>query len=854
MSFEPKVNVLLVDDHPENLLALEAILESLGQNLVRATSGAEALRCLLNQDFAVILLDVQMPDMDGFETATLIRQRERSRYTPIIFLTAYSTSDKMVYKGYSLGAVDYLFKPIEPEILKSKVAAFVDLFQKTNEVKRQAAQLAAMNGELRKREEMFRSLSACSPVGIFLTDTLGRCTYINPRYQAIYGMTLEESLGDGWTRAIHPQDRERIIADWYAVSSEGEEYTGEFRTLTPAGIERWVHMSSSPMLCDQGEVIGYVGTIEDITERKQAEEEHIKLIREQTARQEAETANRLKDEFLATLSHELRTPLTSILGWSRLLRQRKFDEKAIARALETIERNASLQAQLIDDILDVSRIIRGKLHLNLCPVNLTSVISTVVNSVRPEAEAKNIQLGYVIEPAAQENGRSGDGEMERLAEQVTPSQAAPSPFLVFGDINRLQQVVWNLLNNALKFTPEGGKVEVRLLISPEFPVLSSESSSKLISPQQPQELIGGELAQAKSSSVLLQVSDTGSGISPDFLPHVFDRFRQADGSITRNQGGLGLGLAIVRYLVEMHGGSVHAESPGVGQGATFTVKLPLVETGTAKKEGERGGWVVGEVEGDREVEGLGSSGRSQHPSGISYAYGTPTANGEAAPTQSPGSGNPPAAPQFLHEGNPPPLAVAPRGARHCSLSHRAEVSELEATGVGVGGQWGGVEKNLSPSYACSTARPNKDATGTPHHLVTSSPHRSPLKDLQVLVVDDDTDTRDFVTTMLQQFGATVTSVASVRQALSAIEKSLPDVLVSDIGMPEEDGYTLIREVRNLEPEIGGHIPAIALTAYVREQDCTRALESGFQMYVTKPVEPANLINAIAKMAQRNCPL
>ncbi|MEI2581499.1 response regulator, partial [Scytonema sp. PRP1] len=285
MSFEPKVNVLLVDDHPENLLALEAILESLDQNLVRATSGAEALRCLLNQDFAVILLDVQMPDMDGFETATLIRQRERSRHTPIIFLTAFSTSDNMVFKGYSIGAVDYLFKPINPEILKSKVAAFVDLFQKTLEVKRQAAQLAAMNKELRKREEMFRSLSACSPVGIFLTDTLGKCTYINPRYQAICEMTLEESLGDGWTRAIHPEDRGRVIADWYAVSAEGQEYTGEFRILTPTGIERWVHMSSSPMLSDKGEVIGYVGTIEDITERKQAQEEHINFIREQTARQ-----------------------------------------------------------------------------------------------------------------------------------------------------------------------------------------------------------------------------------------------------------------------------------------------------------------------------------------------------------------------------------------------------------------------------------------------------------------------------------------------------------------------------------------------------------------------------------------
>lgn len=587
MSLEPKVNVLLVDDHSENLLALEAILESLGQNLVRATSGAEALRRLLSQDFAVILLDVQMPDMDGFETASLIRQRERSRHTPIIFLTAYNTSDSMVFKGYSLGAVDYLFKPIEPEILKSKVAAFVDLFQKTVEVQRQAAQLAVMNTELRKREEMFRSLSACSPVGIFLTDTVGKCTYVNPRYQAICGMTLEESLGDGWTRAIHPEDRAQIIADWYAVSGEGQEYRGEFRIVTADEMEHWIYMSSSPMLSDTGEVTGYVGTVEDITERKKAAEEHIKLIREQTARQEAETANRLKDEFLATLSHELRTPLTSILGWAKMLRQRKLDEKAMARALETIERNASLQAQLIEDILDVSRIIRGKLQLNICPVNLASVVATVVDGIRLEAEAKGIQVEYLVEPTSPQSDRSGEQDTPSPHHSPILSQAFSSPFLVAGDPNRLQQIFWNLLNNALKFTPSQGRITVQLCVeeSIELGIGNGEEVSHTPHP----------------NFVKVTVADTGSGISPEFLPHVFDRFRQADGSITRNKGGLGLGLAIVHYLVEMHGGNVGADSPGVGKGATFTVKLPLLE-----KE-ENGNMARWRVRGDEEDEEVNSS-------------------------------------------------------------------------------------------------------------------------------------------------------------------------------------------------------------------------------------------------------
>ncbi|NWF59350.1 MAG: response regulator [Fischerella sp.] len=773
MSFESKVNVLLVDDHPENLLALEAILGSLGQNLVRATSGAEALRHLLNQDFAVILLDVQMPDMDGFETAALIRQRERSRHTPIIFITAFSTNDNMVFRGYSLGAVDYLFKPIEAEILKSKVAAFIDLFQKSAEVKRQAAQLAAMNAELKKREEMFRSLSACSPVGIFLTDMHGRCTYTNPCYQAIFGLSPEESLDEGWTQRIHDEDQQRVIANWYAAAAQGQEYKGEFRIITPEGIERWIHVSTSPMRSEESKVIGFAGTSEDITERKKAEEEHIKLIREQTARKEAETANRLKDEFLATLSHELRTPLTAILGWARLLRQGKLNEEAIARAIETIERNATLQAQLIEDILDVSRIMRGKLNLNMCPVNLATVISTVVNSARLEAEAKKIQLEYVIEPTEAEDTetlRHGDARNKNETVSASPpppfsasSQASSSPPLpapssiVSGDSNRLQQIVWNLLSNAIKFTSSGGKVEVRL---------SAHGARGM--GQRIMEISNAQCpipnAQFPISYAQITISDTGVGISPDFLPHVFDRFRQADGSITRNHGGLGLGLAIVHYLVEMHGGSVHADSPGVGQGATFTVRLPLLEI---KEE---------------LVENISLQGLANQACAI--------------------------VPQV--EVNSRKVAIVPEKWR---------ATQREET------------KNIVPPSCFS---------------------ESPLNDLQVLVVDDDADIRDYVCTVLQECGAKVTAVASVRLARLALEQSQPDVLIGDISMPEEDGYTLIRQLRNLEAEKGGYLPAIALTAYARPQDCQQALESGFQMYVSKPVEPTQLINSVAKLMQRNC--
>ena len=656
-----RVNVLLVDDRPENLLALEAILNSPSYNLVQANSGMEALRCLLHQDFAVILLDVQMPGMDGFETATLIRSRDRSRSTPIIFITAFSSNDTHVFKGYSLGAVDYLFKPLKPEILTSKVQVFVELFQKTVEVKQQATQLAAVNTELSKSEERFRTLCACSPLGIYVADVEGRCTYINPRCQAICGLTLEESLAEVWQREVHPEDRDRVVADWLAWIKESQEYSNEFR-LAGSETVRWIHVQSSPMFSDLGKLIGHVGTVRDITDRKQAEEERGRLIREQVARQEAERANQMKDEFLAILSHELRTPLNAILGWSRLLRVKKFDEDTIDKALETIERNAKSQSQLIEDILDVSRILRGKLNLNKHPIRLESVIELAIDSLQPLAEEKSI---------------------------VVELTCSPNVGAVIGDCDRLQQIVWNLLSNAIKFTPEEGKVEVRL------------------------ESVGDE-AQ-------IQIIDNGIGIAPDFLPYVFDRFRQADSSTTRSYGGLGLGLAIVRHLVEQHGGKVDAEN-NPGEGAKFTVALPL--------------------------------------------------------------------------------------AQRNALADDDDWSELN------------------------------DQAGTLPNLVN----------VQLLVVDDDDDTREFLIALLEEEGAMVRSASSVAEALAELESSWPDVLLSDIGIPEADGYELIARVREMEVLRGGQMPAIALTAYARESERQQALEAGFQMHLSKPVEVSQLIAGIANLA------
>jgi PAS domain S-box-containing protein len=538
MQMDAPVNILLVDDQPENLIALEAILGDLGANLVRSTSGEEALRCLLNDDFAVILLDVQMPQMDGFEVASLIRSRQRSRDTPIIFLTAFGNNEQFMFKGYALGAVDYLIKPIAASILLSKVAIFIELFkknealrQKTKMLQQQASQLEAINAELQTSEERFRLLCTCSPVGVFVTDTEGNILYTNPRFRTICQLSEDCPIEQGWLDRVHPDELDLARSSWTTFMADGQEYFQEFQFVTDVtDAQCWVAVRSARLVSEQKTFLGYVGTIENITERRQAEAANAQVIREQAARQEAETANRMKDEFIAILSHELRTPLNSILGWSHLLRSRDLDPKKIEYALDTIERNANAQKQLIEDMLDVSQIVRGKLQLRYQPLDLVAVAQAAIETVRPAAATKNIAL-------------------------VT--NLADSPRLeVTGDLLRLQQVIWNLLTNAIKFTPSQGKVELHIDVVDDLP-----TSQPALAPA--------------AAYAQLRVSDTGLGIDADFLPHIFDRFRQADSSTTRAQGGLGLGLAIVHYLVDQHQGRVWAESDGLAQGSTFTVVLPL---------------------------------------------------------------------------------------------------------------------------------------------------------------------------------------------------------------------------------------------------------------------------------------
>ncbi len=730
MEAEEQIKILMVDDSPTNLLALQSILSSPDRNLVNAASGDDALRYLLDNEVAVILMDVYMPGLDGLETAELIRGRDRSRDIPIIFLTADSTGGRHLSRGYSLGAVDYIVKPIEPDILRSKVAVFVELFKKTQEIKRQAQLLKEKNLELENANlarlkmlidlgqeltserdpwhvlEIFcrsaRQIVEAQEAAVGLIDCDGKTLQYFFRCRA----DGENASGNGvpkvLTRALkhlikegHPlrlNDSDDLLREKGKTSELVHAFLGA-PIVSANTVCGWVYLLNKPNADEFSEAderlaatlatqvgIAYENAMlyteaqrhatelqMEIAERKQAEEERAQLlVREQAARAEAEQANRTKDEFLATLSHELRTPLTAILGWSHLVRTGGLDKSQLNRAVETIERNARSQSQLIDDLLDVSRIITGKLQIEPSQIDVCAVVESAIEAVRPSFEAKNIRF---------------------------KTSMVSKGCVVGGDANRLQQIFWNLFSNAVKFTPDGGTVRV-------------------------------EVKQRKQQ-VWVAVTDSGSGITAEFLPYIFDRFRQADGSTTRMHGGLGLGLSIVKHLVELHGGSVEVKSEGQDKGSTFIVMLPLLSGSSSLDEKENAA---------NEVNGNG------------------------------------VAPGFLKV----------------------------------------------------------------------------LKGLRILVVDDEADSRDLISEILTRCGSDVSCCDSAAAGMKAFKSWRPDLLVSDIGMPVEDGYSLITKLRKLKTKRAREMPAVALTAYASKEDQARTLAAGFQVHVAKPIDPEILIRSIAK--------
>jgi hypothetical protein len=531
------------------------------------------------------------------------------------------------------------------------------------------ARLAAERA-LADSERRFREVADSIPQLAWTARPDGGITWYNRRWYEYTGATADQMADRGWQSVHDPAELPRVIESFQAAVATGEPWECTFPLRRHDGQFRWHLSRALPVRDADGRVVLWFGTNTDVTDQRNAARERDRLLDlERAARAETERASRLKDEFLANLSHELRTPLSAIYGWAQLIQAGALAGDDLQEGVDAIARNARVQAQLVDDLLDLSRIASGKLHLDPRPLDLADVVAAAVESVAPSARAKNVSIDTTLD-------------------------AADPAARVTGDPQRLQQVAWNLLTNAVKFTPAGGRIRVSL--------------------------------HRDHAHVRLAVADTGQGIPPAFLPHLFERFRQADGSTTRRHGGLGIGLSLVRQIVELHGGHVRAASGGDNTGATFTVTLPAEPLPPATPA-------------------------------------APHANGDPA--------------------SHPPARPAPR-----------------------------------------------------------------LAGVTILLVDDDPDARTIATRILESHGGRVATATSAAAGLDALTADPPHVLLSDIGMPDVDGYEFIRRVRALDPARGGQTPAAAFTAFARPEDQHRALAAGFQAHLAKPVTPESLVTLVAHLA------
>jgi PAS domain S-box-containing protein len=637
--------ILNVDDTPSSRYTKTRILRQAGYRVIEASSGEEALRAVREESPSLVLCDVNLPDISGIEVCRAIKTDAATRTLPVVQISATFVTPHDQLMGLEGGAEIYLTEPLEALELTTVVRVLL--------------RLHSTERGLVQSEARWRGFMDSNIIGVIICRR-DRIIEANEAFLRLIGYSKPELTDPGitWRDITAPESLERSAAANDELRRSGSIPPFEKQYVRKDGARVWA-MVCAAAISENDE--RWMAFILDINDRKHAAaESEAAYQREHAARTQAEEATRLKDEFLANLSHELRTPMNAIIGWTHLLKSGRLDEAQRQRAMESIDRGARSQAKLIEDLLDVSRIVSGKLSLTMAPVDLRAVLAAAIDSLRPAAQAKNIRIDLNVATSA-----------------------------VMGDVGRLQQVFLNILSNALKFTSTGGQVSVKL--------------------------------ENAADCACVSIADTGEGISPDFLPFVFDRFRQADGTSTRNHMGLGLGLAIVRHVVEMHGGTVVAHSEGVGKGATFVVTLPL----------------AGEVEGK------------------------------------------------------------PRG----PLADRMPGAQVPHTALGV----------------------------------------------RVLVVEDDIETRDILAAILERAGFSYRVAARASEALSVLDDWQPDVIVSDIGMPDIDGYAFVRQLRARSADEGGHIPALALSAFARSEDRELALRSGYQAHVAKPVEPTDLINAIAAL-------
>ena len=674
--------ILVVDDDDNSLNTITLLLDGrVPAEIEPCKSPLAALKRIVLTDFAAIISDVKMPTMDGL---TLLKEiRAKRPNTPVILTTAYEEGEVLL-RAIRAGAYDYIKKPFDVDYLAASVTRAIQHAESLREIEAKQDALAKRALELEKevelRERHRMLIENVLDYGMFTLDLDGRVTSWNIGAQRIKGYQAHEIIGKHFSTFYLRGDIDAGKPDMELVTAAAQgRVEDEGWRVRKDGSKFWANVVITALKDRNGNLRGYGKVTRDLTDRKNAEDSKEKFLREQSGRLTAEAMNKAKDQFFATLSHELRSPLTPMLGWTKILLSGSVDPSRLAFGLEVIQRNVKAQAKLIEDILDVSRIITGKFSIDVRRVELRNIIENAVEVVRPSAAAKNINL---------------------------TTSLPEEPVELSGDGDRLQQIVWNLLTNAVKFTPKEGSIQIRLT--------RTESEAEI------------------------SVSDTGIGLKPDFLPHIFERFSQADSSSVKVHGGLGIGLSLVKNLVELHHGTVRAESEGEGKGTTLTVKLPIAAAGENQSS--------------------------------------------TAPKQPDASNKPNTTDQ----------------------SKQIEVPNTQAR----------------------------------------------LQDVHVLVVDDEADARDLIAFVLQQSGAQVISAASSQDALECFQAKRPDVIVSDIAMPLEDGFAFIANIRKVESETGGHTPAIALTAYAQDADRNRCLSMGFQMHIAKPIDPPGLVSAVVSVLQQ----
>jgi two-component system, sensor histidine kinase and response regulator len=804
MAKSKKINVLAVDDRKENLLAIESILDAGEINLIKATSGNQALSLMFDYDFALVLLDVQMPGMDGFETAELMRGSEKTRHIPIIFITAINKEKKHIFRGYDAGAVDYIFKPFEPDILQSKVNVFIDLYRQRNtleeltrKLESTISELLASREELKASQEKYRDIFENANEGILILKN-GKIIFHNPKTEDILGRKSEELIQKNFLDFIHPGFHHTLQQDHFdALAEEIHDKRSSVKMINGDNEIRWVEINSVNISWEGRKAI--LNFISDISKRKEAEE------RIKQARQLAEQANRTKSEFLANMSHEIRTPLNGIIGMAELALMESLDSEQKER-IETLKYSGESLLDIINDILDISKIEARKLELDAVPFSLRGVVEKVLRPLSAKSASKNLEIIFDIDQNIHD--------------------------YYIGDPVRLRQILFNLLGNAIKFTDEGEvKLEIQCM----------------------------EISKSRSQLTFI-ISDTGIGIPEEKREHLFKAFSQADSSTSRKFGGTGLGLVISKNLVEMMHGQISLESK-VGQGSAFRFFIELQKTKPIEEKTE--------IEIDEKVRSKHFLIVDDNVTNRKILAGLLKNLGVSFETAKNGDDAYRKIVDFSRTLNPLDIVLldyhmpAMDGLEMAKLlseeqrllskpliillsSDDVSLQRSKLSDYGISGYL------IKPIFKNDLIKLLNNLSGNIINTTATHQRKSETTELpagriwNILLAEDNLINQKIAKGLLEKIGCNITIVENGRKAVEQYKNRNFDLIFMDIQMPEMDGYEATGKIRELEKPKMSHIPIIAMTAHAMKGDRDKCLSAGMDEYVTKPISMKSLLEAMRK--------